>query len=215
MLVVNEETREGLNPFCRAAAVAQPVRRTASTREGRGQWWWGLRERARRGGDGGDEGRRLHNREEGGAVCEPPTVLAREEGAGDDTTCAKAPSRGQSWRPTRGAATPCQREPGGRGGRESGGAEGRRWVRLEVATRQSWDSAPVAPPSPPPPRSARRQIWTKAGGGSANTWESGDRARVLRVVEGKTKRGGGVRLREVGRYVPVVRSRSLLVADRI
>ena len=34
--------------------------------------------------------------------------------------------------------------------------EGRRWVGLEVATRQSWDSAPVAPPSPPPPRSARR-----------------------------------------------------------
>jgi hypothetical protein len=93
MLVANEETREGLNPFCRAAAaVAQPVRRTASAREGRGQRWWGLGERARRGGDGGDEGRRLHNREDGGAVCEPPTVLVGEKGAGDDTTCAKAPS---------------------------------------------------------------------------------------------------------------------------
>ena len=64
-------------------------------------------------------------------------------------------------------------------------AEGRRWVGLEVSTRQSWDSAPVAPPSSPPPRSARRQIWTKVGGGSANTWEkekSGDRARVLRSM---------------------------------
>jgi hypothetical protein len=50
-------------------------------------------------------------------------------------------------------------------------AEGRRWVGLEVSTRQSWDSAPVAPPSSPPPRSARRQIWTKVGGGSANTWK--------------------------------------------
>jgi hypothetical protein len=68
-------------------------------------------------------------------------------------------------------------------------AEGRRWVGLEVATRQSSDSAPVAPPSPPPHQSARRQIWTEAGGGSMNTWESGDQARVLRVVEERRREG--------------------------
>jgi hypothetical protein len=41
--------------------------------------------------------------------------------------------------------------------------EGTRWVGLEVATRQSWDSTPVAPPSPPHPgaregRYGRRRV---------------------------------------------------------